>query len=102
MVYGFSATEVHRTSEFDTWLKKLRDREARSRILARIARLSVGNPGDVQSVGDGVSELRIPYGPGYRLYYTKTGATVVILLIGGDKSTQNSDIAKAKQLAAGL
>jgi putative addiction module killer protein len=62
----------------------------------------VGNPGDVQSVGDGVSELRIPYGPGYRLYYTKTGATVVILLIGGDKSTQNSDIAKAKQLAAGL
>lgn len=94
--------EVHRTYEFDTWLRKLRDREARSRVLSRIVRLSLGNPGDVRSVGDGVSELRIPYGPGYRLYYTQTDVSIVLLLIGGDKSTQTNDIAKAKQLAAEL
>lgn len=102
MVYSSYVTEVYRTYEFDTWLSKLRDREARSRILSRIIRLSLGNPGDVRPVGDGVSELRIPYGPGYRLYYTQTGVSIVVLLIGGDKSTQASDIAKAKQLAAGL
>lgn len=68
----------------------------------RIARLSLGNPGDVKSVGDGVTEMRIPQGPGYRLYYTQRGAHIVILLIGGDKSSQERDIAKAKRLAAGL
>lgn len=95
-------TEVRRTPEFDKWLAKLRDGEARARILTRIVRLSLGNPGDVKSVGDGVSEMRVAYGPGYRVYYTQIGERIVILLIGGDKSTQDSDIAKAKALAAGL
>jgi putative addiction module killer protein len=94
--------DVRRTPEFDKWLARLRDGEARARILARIVRLSLGNPGDVKSVGEGVSEMRVPYGPGYRVYYTQFGERIVILLIGGDKSTQDSDIAKAKALAAGL
>jgi len=94
--------DVLRTDEFDRWLKRLRDREARSRILTRIARLSFGNPGDVRPVGDGVSEMRIPYGPGYRLYYTRTGSRVVVLLAGGDKSAQVRDVARAKELAARL
>jgi putative addiction module killer protein len=95
-------TEVRRTPELDKWLAKLRDGEVRARILTRIVRLSLGNPGDVKSVGDGVSEMRVPYGPGYRVYYTQIGERIVILLLGGDKSMQNSDIAKAKALAAGL
>ena len=102
MVYDSPVTEVRRTPEFDKWLARLRDGEARARILTRIVRLSLGNPGDVRSVGDGVVEMRIPYGPGYRVYYTQVGELIVILLIGGDKSTQDSDIAKAKSLASGL
>jgi putative addiction module killer protein len=94
--------EIRRTDEFDKWLARLRDRRGRSRILARITRLGFGNPGDVRSVGDGVSELRIPLGPGYRLYFTRRGDSIVILLVGGDKSTQERDIVKAKELAAGL
>jgi len=94
--------EIRRTDEFDKWLARLKDRQARSRILARIARLGVGNPGDVKSVGGGVNELRIAHGPGYRLYFTRQGVKVVILLIGGDKSSQDRDIAKAKELAADL
>ena len=95
-------TGVRRTPEFDNWLAKLRDGEPRARILTRIVRLSLGNPGGVEAVGDGVSEMRIPYGPGYRVYYTRAAERIVILLIGGDKSTQRSDIAKARTLAAGL
>ena len=102
VVYDPRLIEVRRTPEFDMWLAKLRDGEVRARVLTRIVRLSLGNPGDVRSVGDGVSEMRIPYGPGYRVYYAQVGELIVILLIGGDKSTQRSDIAKARTLAAGL
>ena len=94
--------EIRRTDEFDKWLARLRDAQGRQRILARITRLSFGNPGDVKSVGDGVSELRVPHGPGYRVYFTQRGELIVILLIGGDKSSQARDIVKAKQLVAGL
>jgi putative addiction module killer protein len=80
----------------------LRDQKARARIDARIRRLELGNPGDVEPVGEGVSELKIDYGPGYRVYFVKNGKTVVVLLCGGDKSTQDQDIKKAKTLAKEL
>lgn len=102
MVYTRHVIEIRRTDEFDQWIKKLRDAQARVRVLTRMKRLSFGNPGDVKPVGDGVSEMRIPCGPGYRVYYTQKGDQIVILLIGGDKSSQERDIAKAKELAAGL
>ena len=91
--------EVRQTAEFAEWLNELRDRAARQRIVARIRRMELGNPGDVKPVGEGVSELRITYGPGYRIYFVNLGATVVILLCGGDKSSQHRDIAKARQMA---
>ncbi|QTF90888.1 type II toxin-antitoxin system RelE/ParE family toxin [Halomonas sp. BM-2019] len=92
--------EILKSGTFDRWFKKLRDREARARIEMRIRRLSLGNPGDVQPIGQGLSEMRIDYGPGYRVYYMQQGAVVVVLLCGGDKRTQQEDIAKAKNLAA--
>ncbi|MDE1995570.1 MAG: type II toxin-antitoxin system RelE/ParE family toxin [Rhizobiaceae bacterium] len=91
--------EIRQTVEFANWLAKLKDINAVARIQVRIRRLSLGNPGDVKSVGEGVSELRIDYGPGYRLYFQMRGQTLVLLLLGGDKSTQSADIAKAKALA---
>jgi putative addiction module killer protein len=94
--------EIRQTENFARWFKRLRDRQARGRILARIRRLQLGNPGDVAPVGDGVSELRIPYGPGYRIYFIQQGATLVVLLAGGDKSTQSRDITRAKDLARSL
>lgn len=94
--------EIRQTEEFGRWFKKLRDRNARGRISVRIRRLQLGNPGDVEAIGEGVSELRIPYGPGYRVYFAKRGSEVVVLLAGGDKRTQRRDIAKAKELARGL
>lgn len=94
--------EVYKTDEFARWFKKLRDRQAKSRILARIDRLEQGHFGDVESVGDGVSELRVFCGPGYRIYFTRRSSVVVILLSGGDKSSQIKDIAKAKELAQQL
>lgn len=97
-----AAVEVRQTAVYARWFDKLRDREARARILARIRRLQLGNPGDVKSAGEGISELRIPYGPGYRVYYVQRGDTLVILLAGGDKRTQHRDIARAKALAACL
>ena len=93
------AIEVRQTDIFADWFAALRDREARARITARIRRLSLGNPGDVKPVGSGVSELRIDDGPGYRVYYVARGSTLVILLCGGDKRTQNRDIARALELA---
>jgi putative addiction module killer protein len=90
---------IKRTAEFLAWLRKLRDQEARMRIMQRIDRLKLGNPGDVVSVGDGVSEMRIHYGPGYRVYFARRGEIVVLLLCGGDKSSQPTDIAFAKKLA---
>ncbi|MCF8468147.1 MAG: type II toxin-antitoxin system RelE/ParE family toxin [Sneathiella sp.] len=92
--------ELFKSTAFDRWLVGLRDRQARAKVEARIRRLSLGNPGDVKAVGGGISEMRIDYGPGYRVYYMQRGPIVVILLCGGDKSTQARDIAKAKEIAA--
>jgi len=91
--------EIRKTDIFANWFNGLRDRRAKARIQARIDRIEVGHFGDVTPVGEGVSELRIFYGPGYRVYFVKKGLAVVILLSGGDKSTQNSDIVEAKKLA---
>lgn len=91
--------EVRRTEEFADWLKGLRDLMARSRIATRIARVEEGNFGDHKSVGDGVSELRFTFGPGYRVYYTQRGDVIVILLCGGDKGSQDRDIERAKAMA---
>ena len=98
----FAVIDVLLTDEFDAWLKGLRDPVARARVLVRIKRLSFGNPGDVKSVGGGICEMRVPHGPGYRLYFIRAGERVVVLLVGGDKSSQDKDIARAKALAAGL
>jgi putative addiction module killer protein len=94
--------EIRKTEIFAKWLDGLHDIRARARILVRIERLAAGNPGDVKPVGEGVSELRIDYGPGYRVYYKKQGQKVVILLAGGDKSTQTKDIRTALRLARNL
>ncbi len=94
--------DMKKTDIFIQWLDELRDIRARARIQARIERLAAGNPGDVKPVGDGVSELRIDYGPGYRVYFTRRGNEVVILLAGGDKSTQDTDIKIAQGLARNL
>jgi putative addiction module killer protein len=94
--------EVRQTPEFRKWLLGLPDRQAAARITGRVARLEMGLFGDVKPVGGGVSELRIAYGPGYRLYFVRRGPVLVILLCGGDKGTQRRDIEKAKTLAAEL
>jgi putative addiction module killer protein len=91
--------ELIRSGEFDQWLRQLRDRRAVARIAARLDRLAVGNPGDVKALGGGLSELRIDYGPGYRVYFLQRGLIVVVLLCGGDKSTQDKDIQRAKKIA---
>jgi len=93
---------VTATDEFKTWLKNLRDGQGRIAIATRIARIEAGLLGNVKSVGDGVSELKIDVGPGYRVYFVTRGRTVVVLLCGGDKGSQRRDIAKAKGLAGGL
>ncbi len=94
--------EVRRTAEFISWLKALRDPRAKAKIASRISRLQDGNLGDVKPVGEGISELRVHYGPGYRIYLLQRGQSVVVLLCGGDKSTQERDIREAKVLAADL
>lgn len=94
--------EVRQTEAFDNWFKSLRDRKAKARIQARIDRLELGNFGDVAPVGEGISELRIHYGPGYRVYFTQCGQVFVVLLAGGSKNTQDSDIKKAKELSKQL
>ncbi|WP_373946819.1 type II toxin-antitoxin system RelE/ParE family toxin [Paracoccus marcusii] len=92
--------ELIRSATFDRWLTGLQDRRAVARIAARLDRLAGGNPGDVQPVGNGVSELRIHYGPGYRVYFLQWGPVLIVLLCGGDKSSQEKDITQAKALAA--
>lgn len=94
--------EVLKSDRFATWLDGLKDRRAAARILVRIERLALGNPGDVKPVGAGVSELKIDYGPGYRVYLAKKDETVIILLCGGDKTSQRKDIAAALKMAARL
>ncbi len=93
---------IRETPEFADWLAQRRDVQGRARIARRIYRLAEGNPGDVKPVGEGVSELRIDYGPGYRVYFVQDGKVVIVLLCGGDKSSQSRDIAKAKLLAKAL
>lgn len=90
---------ILQTDVFAAWLRTLKDRRAQAKIAARIVRLRSGNPGDVKPVGEGVSELRVPEGPGYRVYFVKRETTIVLLLCGGDKSTQRADIIEAKRLA---
>ncbi len=94
--------EIRQTEIYASWFASLRDRQARARIDVRIRRLSLGNPGDVKPVGAGVSELRIDYGPGYRVYFVQRGQQVIILLAGGDKRTQTQDIQTALDLARSL
>ncbi len=94
--------EIRQTEVYARWFRRLRDRQARVRIDSRIRRLSLGNPGDIRPVGEGVSEIRINYGPGYRVYYIQRGETLVVLLAGGDKDSQVRDIRRAIDLARGL
>ena len=94
--------EIRKTDIYAKWLDGLRDIHARARVQARVERLATGNPGDVKPVGEGVSELRIDHGPGYRVYYTMRGRTLIILLAGGDKRTQAADIKTALRLAHNL
>ena len=90
---------VVKSQTFDGWLSGLKDRQARVRIQARIDRLTMGNPGDVKPTQGGISELRIDYGPDYRVYYQQRGKTVVLLCCGGDKRTQDGDIRRAVEIA---
>jgi putative addiction module killer protein len=94
-------SEIKKTAEFDKWLDGLRDTKARAKVLVRIQRLAGGNPGDVGPIGGGISEMRIDYGPGYRAYYKQRGDTATFLL-GGDKDSQQANIAKAKAIADNL
>lgn len=93
---------IRKTNLFMKWLTGLRDQKAIARIQIRIDRLALGNPGDVRPVGSGISEMRIDYGPGYRVYFSQRGSDIVILLCGGDKTTQTSDIEKAKRVNEGV
>ena len=90
---------IRETLEFSNWLLRLRDQKAKARIMQRIDRMTLGNPGDVKPVGQGISELRVDYGPGYRVYFVRAGEIVILLLCGGDKRTQERDIKLAKALA---
>lgn len=92
--------ELVKSATFDRWLRRLRDKRAVARIQARLDRLASGNSGDVKPVGGGISEMRIDYGPGYRVYYMKRGPIIIVLLSGGNKSSQKPDIARAKEIAA--
>ncbi len=94
--------EIRKTAEFAQWLDGLRDMKARARVQARLDRMAEGNPGDVKSVGEGVSELRIDFGPGYRVYFKSRGHEIIILLAGGDKKTQANDIKVTLRLARNL
>lgn len=97
--YRLQMIEVRETRNFSEWLSGLRDARAKAEVARRVRRLALGNPGDVKPVGEGVSELRIPYGPGYRVYYVPRGSLLIVLLCGGDKSAQAKDIALALKLA---
>lgn len=91
--------QIVQTAVFSSWLADLDDRNAVARIVARVRRMELGNFGDVKSIGEGVSEMRIDYGPSYRVYFTRQGKTIVILLCGGDKKSQRRDVRKAQQMA---
>lgn len=99
---GYSLPEILKTDEFDEWLSGLTDHKAQAKIVSRMERLGRGNPGDARPVGEGISEMRVHHGAGYRVYCKQTGKTIVLLLCEGDKSTQDQDIRRAKQIAAEL
>ena len=90
--------KIRESDEFKTWYVKLKDKRAKIRIDVRIKRLAIGNPGDVEPIGEGCSEIKIHYGPGYRVYFRDTGKEIIILLCGGIKSTQSRDIEQAKKI----
>ena len=94
--------EIRKTDTFAKWIDGLHDIRARARVLVRIERLAIGNPGDVRPIGEGVSEMRIDYGPGYRVYFKKVDKKVIILLAGGDKKSQSKDIKTALRLSQNL
>ena len=94
--------EVQQTSIYSAWYRSLRDQQAKGRITSRLLRLTTGNFGDAKSVGDSVHELRLTFGPGYRVYFTRRGDRIILLLCGGDKGSQSRDIAQAKRLASEL
>ena len=98
--YGYDCCMIllRQTETFSRWLSSLKDRQVQARILSRLDRIAMGNFGDVKSVGEGISEIRIDSGPGYRLYFVRRESAVVLLLCGGDKSTQDRDIARSKEL----
>ncbi len=102
VAYNRVMVEIRQTEVYARWFRRLRDRDARVRIDSRIRRLSLGNPGDLRPVGEGVSEIRIDYGPGYRVYFVQRGQALVVLLAGGDKGSQERDIRRALELANGL
>lgn len=94
--------EIQTTPDYDRWFADLRDRAAKARIGTRVRRLALGNPGDVRFIADGVLELKLDFGPGYRIYYMRKGRAVIILLTGGDKGSQNRDIRRAIELAVAI
>ena len=102
VAYSMVMLEIRQTDVYARWFRRLRDRQARVRIDNRIRRMSLGNPGDVRPVGEGVSEIRIDYGPGYRVYFAQRGDALLILLAGGDKDSQERDIRRALELAREL
>jgi putative addiction module killer protein len=97
-----AVVQIRQTATFSNWLAGLRDRRAAARIAVRLERLAAGNPGDVKPVGEGVNEIRIDYGPGYRVYFVRRGPELIVLLCGGDKGTQGKDIRAARKLAKQL
>ena len=102
VAYNKAMVEIRQTEVYARWFRRLRDRQARVRIDSRIRWLSLGNPGDVRTVGEGVSEMRMDYGPGYRVYFVQRGEALVVLLAGGDKDSQERDIRRALELARRL
>jgi len=94
--------QIQQTDTFSKWLSRLKDRKATARILARIESVRQGNSGDSKSLGSGLHELRVHFGPGYRIYFTRKSGLVVLLLCGGDKSSQSKDIARARKILSGL
>jgi putative addiction module killer protein len=92
--------EILKSATFDAWFSRLKDRQAVARIAARIDRLALGNPGDVKPIGSGISEMRIDYGPGYRVYFMHRGSTIVVILCAGDKRTQAADVRRAVKMSA--
>ena len=99
ITYVITVKDIRRSEQYKKWFKKLKDKRAKARIYIRIERLAEGNPGDVEPIGEGCSEMCIDYGPGYRVYYKDVGKEIIILLYGGDKSRQKDDIEKAKRIA---